>query len=122
MKAHLHVLCKLNQVAGLRHGHFLRENWREGGGREYNDINGHLKRLSWLSGVCGCVVMQLGFAGVLESMHALFGAAEGGTSLLCLGGSTVIHRQHCFLLGLRKGDDGHVGPKQKDLDSETSSR
>ena len=95
-------------VAGLRHGHFRKQNWREGGGREYNAIDGHLTRISVTSGVCGCVVMQLDFAGVLESMHALCGAAESGTSLLCLGGSTVIHIG--FLLGLRKGDDGHVGP------------
>ena len=41
-------------------------------------LDGYLIRISRISGVCGCVVMQLDFAGVLESMHALCGAAEGG--------------------------------------------
>ena len=40
-----------------------------------------------ISGVCVCVVMQLDFAGVMESTHALCGAAEGGaldfSSRLC---------------------------------------
>ena len=106
---------------------FETKNCRAGVGRENNAIDGHLIRISRKSGVCGCVVMQLDFAGVLESMHALCGAAEGGVldffpSLLCLGGSTVIHTDNIgFLLGLRNGDDGHVGPKQKDADSESSS-
>ena len=95
MKAHLRVLW--NQTERGRRvatWTFLKKNWREGGGREYNAIHGHLTRISGTSGVCGCVVMQLDSARVLESIHALCGAAEGGTSLLCLGGSTVIHRQH----------------------------
>ena len=78
--------------------------------------------------MCGCVVVHLDFAGVLESMHALRCAAEGGaldftfTSLLCLGGSTAVHIDDIgFLCGLRKGHDGHSGQMQKDADSESSS-